>query len=415
MPSSNTIRTTILSNGLTVLTERMPHVRSITTAVYIRKGARHDSMELNGLAHFVEHMVFTGTATRNARQISLDIGDLGGEFNAFTTHDAVVFQATVLDTKVGGALDILSDLLLNPSFDPEQINRERGVVELEINERHNDPASQAFNLYLRTQWPTSSFGLPIGGGSESIHSFTHETLSNYAAENFTGRNMVVVAAGNLQHDDLVADVVKYFGNAPAGEVYVRTPAAKPSSGIGLLSMPVDQIHLVMGFPAPPQGDPRYYQVHLLAALLGQGSCSRFYHSVRERKGLVYSINAEYFPSESDGYFGVYATTDRSRESPVRELILQEFHRLKTEDALESEIHRFKEQLLFNAYIGAETSVDRARMLAGQFLALGRHLSQEERHMEILRITAKDLREVAAEVFDSSRMVTVAVGDVQQQD
>jgi predicted Zn-dependent peptidase len=344
--------------------------------------------------------------------MSLDIGDLGGEFNAFTATDAVVFYAKVLDTKVSGALELLSDLILNPAFSPEEIERERGVIEQEITEYRNNPASRAFDLYMRTQWPTSPLGLPIGGTVESIRSFTHDTISSYATKNFTGQNMVVVAAGNLQHDDFVREVEKHFGAVSPGPAYVCTPAAAAANGVGMMVMPIDQVHLVIGVPAPPQADPRYYAVHMVSALLGQGSCSRFFHTIREQNGLVYTINSEYSPSESDGYFYVSAVTSRAHVANVQHLILREFDRLKTECPGEGEVQRFKEQFLYNYFIGTETSSDRAHMLAGQFLALGRPLSQEERQAEIEGITAEQLREVANELFDVDRMVTVAVGDVQ---
>ncbi len=412
MPATNSIRTTILSNGLTVLTESMPHVRSITTAVYSRRGSRHDPEEQNGLAHFVEHMVFKGTTSRTARQLSLDMGDVGGAFNAFTSHAFVAFHATVLDKKVSKSLELLSDLVLHPAFPVEEIERERCVIEQEINECRDDPGSRALELYMLTQWPTSSLGLPVAGTAETIRGFTQDSFSNYAVDNFTGQNMVVAAAGNLQHDDFVKEVENYFGAAPTGVAYVRTPEAQPSVGATMLVMPTDQVHLVIGFPAPRQTDPRFYAVNMLASLLAQGRCSRFFHAIREQSGLVYSINADYSPSESDGDFVIYATTSRANAAEVRRLILRELDRLKNEVVAETEVNRFKEQFLYNYFIASETSSDRAHMLAGQFMALGHPLSQEERQAEIQRITAQQLREVANDLFDVSRMVAVEVGDVQ---
>lgn len=412
MSSTLTTRSTILPNGVTILTERMPHVRSVTTAIYTRHGSRHDTKPQNGLAHFVEHMVFKGTGGRTGRQLSLDMGDLGGEFNAFTSYDSIVFYATVLDVKVSGALELLSDLILNPAFSPEDIERERGVIEQEINEYRNDPASCAFDLYMRTQWPSSSLGFSIGGTSESIRAFTRDTLLGYSSNNFTGRNLVIAAAGNLHHDDFVEEVRKYFGSVDRGSPYTPTLAAKPGTGTRMEAMAIDQVHLLLGVPAPPQSDPRYYAVHMVASLLGQGSCSRFFHTVREQSGLVYTINSQYSPSESDGHFTVSAITSREHLPDVRRLILRELNRLKVECPGNAEVQRFKDQFLYNYFIGTETSSDRAHMLAGQFLALGHPLSQEERQVEIERISAGQLQEVANDLFNVDQMVTVAVGDVQ---
>jgi predicted Zn-dependent peptidase len=414
VPTPSAIQTTILPNGLTVITEIMPHVRSVTTTVYTRKGSRHDAEEQNGLAHFVEHMVFKGSSSRTARQMSLDIGELGGVFNAFTSTDAVVFYATVLDNRTSGALEVLSDMILNPQFSSEEIAKERGVIEQEINEHRNNPSSQAFDLYMRTQWPNSSLGLPIGGSVATISSFSHDDLSSYAACNFTGHNMVIAAAGNLQHDDYVREVERHFGKVPAGIPPTLTPAAISAGGAGVLQTPIDQVHLVIGFPAPPQADPRYYTVHMVSSLLGYGPCSRFFHTIREEAGLVYTIDAEYSPSESDGYFRVYAVTSRDHIADVQRLILQEFDRLKTGGPSETELLRIKDQLVYDYFIGSETSNARAHTLAGQFMALGRSLSQDERQAEIECITAEQLRDVASDLFNPSKMVTIVVGAVQTE-
>ena len=316
MLATNHVRTTILPNGLTVLTERMEHVRSVSMGVWLTTGARHDAPEHNGLSHFVEHMVFKGTTTRSARRISLDTDELGGYMNAFTAQDMVAFHATVLDTHVTRALDLLADLILNPEFVPAEIEREREVILEEINATQDDPVYLAHDAFIRTLWKDDPISLPIGGTPETLGSFTRDTLVRYAKDHFTGRNMVFVAAGNLQHDDMVEKVKQCFGRAPAGTPLPRGAFPKASAGSTLIDKPSEQVQLLIGVPAPPLTDGRYFTAHLAAMVLGGGPSSRLFQSVREQRGLAYSITADYMPYHNTGYFSVYCGTSRTRVRPV---------------------------------------------------------------------------------------------------
>jgi predicted Zn-dependent peptidase len=204
----------------------MEHVRSVSMGIWLKTGARHDAPEHNGLSHFVEHMVFKGTTTRSARQISLDTDELGGYLNAFTAQDMVVVNTTVLDTHVTGALDLLADLILNPDFPPEEIDRERAVILEEVNATQDDPEYLTHDAFMRTLWKDDPLALPIGGTQDTLATFTRDTLVRYAREHFTGTNMVLVAAGNVHHEDLVKKVERYFGRAPAGTPLPRATFPK---------------------------------------------------------------------------------------------------------------------------------------------------------------------------------------------
>jgi predicted Zn-dependent peptidase len=409
--ATNHIRTTILPNGLTVLTERMEHVRSVSMGVWLTTGARHDAPELNGLSHFVEHMVFKGTTTRSARQISLDTDELGGYMNAFTAQDMVAFHATVLDAHVTRALNLLADLILNPEFSPAEIERERDVILEEINATQDDPVYLAHDAFIRTLWKNDSISLPIGGTPETLGSFTRDTLVRYAKDHFTGRNMVFVAAGNLQHDDMVAKVQQCFGHAPAGTPLPRGTFPRSFSGSTLVDRPTEQVQMVLGFPAPPITDARYYITHLAAMLLGGGPSSRLFQSVREQRGLAYSITADYMPFYNTGYFSVYCGTSRTWLRPVLDLILQELHFLKMEPVSPSELRRAKDQVLSNQIIGLETTAARANALGGQLMAFGRAVSLEERQASIESVTEDQVMLLANSLFDSDRMALALVGDI----
>jgi predicted Zn-dependent peptidase len=413
--ATNHVRTTILPNGLTVLTERMEHVHSVSMGVWLTTGARHDAPELNGLSHFVEHMVFKGTTTRSARRISLDTDELGGYMNAFTTQDMVAFHATVLDTHVTRALNLLADLILNPEFPPAEIERERDVILEEINATQDDPVYLAHDAFIRTLWKNDSISLPIGGTSETLGFFTRDTLVRYAKDHFTGRNMVFVAAGNLQHDDMVAKVQQCLGRAPAGTPLPRGTFPKASAGSTLIDKPSEQVQLLIGVPAPPITDARYFTVHLAAMLLGGGPSSRLFQSVREQRGLAYSITADYMPFHNTGYFSVYCGTSRTRVRPVLDLILQELHCLKTKPVSPSDLRRAKDQVLSNQIIGLETTAARANALGGQLMAFGRAVSLEERQAAIESVTEDQVMLLANALFDSDRMALAIVGDIQGLD
>jgi predicted Zn-dependent peptidase len=410
--ATNHIRTTILPNGLTVLTERMEHVRSVSMGIWLKTGARHDAPEHNGLSHFVEHMVFKGTPTRSARQISLDTDELGGYMNAFTAQDMVAFHATVLDTHVTRALNLHADLILNPEFPPAEIERERDVILEEINATQDDPVYLVHDAFIRTLWKGDSISLPIGGTPDTLAAFTRDTLVRYAKDHFTGRNMVFVAAGNLQHDDMVAKVQQCFGRAPAGTPLPRGTFPKASAGSTLIDKPGEQAQLLIGFPAPPLTDARYFTVHLAAMLLGGGPSSRLFQSVREQRGLAYSITADYMPYHNTGYFSVYCGTSRTRVRPVLDLILQELHCLKTEPVSPSDLRRAKNQVLSNQIIGLETTAARTNALGGQFLSFGRAVSLEERQTAIESVTEDQVMLLANALFNSDRMALALVGDIQ---
>jgi predicted Zn-dependent peptidase len=410
--ATNHIRTTILPNGLTVLTERMEHVRSVSMGIWLKTGARHDAPEHNGLSHFVEHMVFKGTTTRSARRISLDTDELGGYLNAFTAQDMVAFHTTVLDTHVTRALNLLADLILNPEFPPAEIERERDVILEEINATQDNPVYLAHDAFIRTLWKGDPISLPIGGTPETLSSFTRDTLVRYAKDHFTGRNMVFVAAGNLQHDDMVAKVQQCFGRAPAGTSLPRGTFPKASAESTLIDKPSEQVQLLIGVPAPPLTDARYFTAHLAAMVLGGGPSSRLFQSVREQRGLAYSITADYMPFHNTGYFSVYCGTSRTRVRPVLDLILQELHCLKTEPVSPSDLRRAKDQVLSNQSIGLETTAARANALGGQFLSFSRAVSMEERQAAIESVTEDQVMLLANALFDSGRMALALVGDIQ---
>ena len=405
------IRTTYLPNGLAILTERMEHTRCVSMGVWLKTGARHDAPELNGLSHFVEHMVFNGTISRSARRIALDSDELGGFINAFTGYETVAFSVTVLDTHVAPGLDLLADILLNPEFVSSAIERERAVVIEEINENQDAPGRLCQDAFVRTLWKDHPLSLPIGGTPETLSSFTRDALVHFAQEHFTGHNMVFAAAGNIEHDDMVSMVEKCFGHAPAGTSLPGATCPAPFAGRTLVDKPTEQVQLVIGVPAPQLTDAQYFTALTAATLLGGGSSSRLFQSVREDRGLAYTIAAEYMAFQDTGYFSVYSGTSRAQVEPVLNLILQELHRLKTEPVSPGDLGRVKGTLISSSILGLETSSARVAAMAGQFLTLSRTVGMEERQALIESVTEDQVMLLANERFDSDRLAVALVGDV----
>lgn len=412
MLTANNVLKTTLSNGLTVLTERMEHVRSVSVGVWLKTGAEHDAPELNGISHLFEHMVFKGTSSLPAKEISLECDRLGGDLDAATGVDTVAFSATVLDARVGPMIHLLSDLLLNPLFLPEEIERERSVVMEEIKGDLDDPLCVLKDTFLRTMWGAHPIARPICGTPETVGTFSRETLLEYAKNRITGRNMLVVAAGNLQHDDIVAQVDEAFGRAPAGCFMPRGSFPKSFCGQALIERPNGQVQMLVGFPAPADSDPAYFTAHLLAMLLGGGASSRLFQSVREKSGLAYTIFSRYMPFRMTGYLGVWCGTSKANVNHALDLISKELQRLKSERVSSEEFTRLKDIVITSQILSLESSSARAQMLAGQYLALGRPMSLVERQAEIESVTEDQVMSLANTLFNSDRMVISMVGDVQ---
>ena len=410
MNSERNIRRTVLPSGLIVLTERMEHVRSVAMGVWMRAGSRHELPELNGISHFVEHMVFKGTKSRSAQRIAREVDAIGGNLDAFTGKETICFNMKVLDDHVPTALDVLSDLVLNPVFASEEIARERGVILEEIKMDEDNPDTLVHEIFTQSFWKGHPLGKPILGTKETVRSFEQNTLLRFYEQRFLGGNMVFSAAGNLEHDSFVELVTRQFGSLVPGSVSGDTVVPTITPRINLRNKKsLEQVQLCLGVPAPPVADESRYTTLLLNTILGGGMSSRLFQTVREERGLVYAIYSDLNPYRDTGSLCVYAGTSADRAVQVIDLIMEEFRRLKTEPLPPDELRRAKDQLKGNLLLSLESSMSRMSNLARQQMYFERFFGLDEILDRVEGVTEEQVMAMATHLFQPERVAVTLLG------
>ena len=412
-PARN-IRRTRLSNGLLVLTESIPHIRSVSMGVWIDSGSRDEPLAINGISHFVEHMVFKGTTSRSAKQFAREADSIGGNFDAFTGKEKICFTVKVLDEHVAPALDLLADLVLHPTFTPEDILREQGVILEEIKMDEDNPDYLVHETFTQSFWKGHALGRPILGTARTVRAFSQQVVLDFYAGRFTPRNMVFSAAGSLDHDAFVAQVAEHFSSlAASSESALDRIAAPPANPhITLKSKKsLEQVQLCLGVPAPPVDSPDRYSVYLLNSMLGGGMSSRLFQSIREDRGLAYSIYSETNPFRDTGMLAIYAGTSAEKTPQVLELTIAELCRLKDSAVPDAELKRAKDQLKSNIVLGLESSSSRMSNLARQEMYYGRFFSVEEIVAEVDAVTAADIQALARQLFRQEAIALTVLGNL----
>jgi predicted Zn-dependent peptidase len=412
-PARN-IRRTVLPNGLLVLTESIRHVRSVSMGVWIASGSRDEPKELNGISHFVEHMVFKGTTSRSAQQFAREVDSIGGNLDAFTGKENICFNIKVLDENTAPALDLLSDLVLHPTFTPEDIAREQGVIREEIKMDEDSPDYLVHETFTQNFWKGDALGRPILGTVKTVSSFTQQIVFDYYAGRFTPRNMVFSAAGHLDHDSFVAQVAEHFSGLAASSEspFAKRPAPATHAHITLKrKRSLEQVQLCLGVPAPAVDSPQRYAVYLLNAMLGGGMSSRLFQAIREDKGLAYSIYSETSPFRDTGALSIYAGTSVDKTAEVLRLTIAELRRLKEEPVPEVELKRAKDQLKSNIVLGLESSSSRMSNLARQEMYFGRFFSVDEIVEQVEAIRPADVQSLAQALFRPEAIAVTMLGNL----
>jgi predicted Zn-dependent peptidase len=412
--TSRNIRKTVLPNGLLVLTESMPQVRSVSMGAWIGSGSRDETAEINGVSHFVEHMVFKGTTSRSAKQIAREVDTIGGNLDAFTSKETVCFNIKVLDENVAPALDVLADLVLHPTFTPEELAREQGVILEEIKMDEDNPDYLVNEVFTQNFWKGDALGRPILGTKKTVSSFNQQIVFDYYASQFTPRNIVFSAAGNLEHDAFVAQVEQQFRSFSAsGDVVLQKEAAPVATPHITLKRKkaLEQVQICLGVEAPPVNDKDRYAVYMLNTMLGGGMSSRLFQTIREDRGLAYSIYSEMSPFRDTGSLCVYAGTAVDKTQEVLELTLRELRRLKEEIVSVAELKRAKDQLKSNIVIGLESSSSRMANLARQQMYFGRFFGVEEITAEIDAVTPDDVQALARRMFRPEALALTLLGNL----
>ncbi len=410
MDNERNIRRTLLPNGLTILTEKMDHIRSVAMGVWIRAGSRHEMPEINGISHFVEHMVFKGTKSRSAQHIAREVDAIGGNLDAFTGKETVCFNIKVLDEHVPVALDVLSDLVLNPIFATDEITRERGVILEEIKMDEDNPDYLVHEIFTQAFWKDHPLGKPILGTKETVRRFERDTLCSFYGQRFHGSNMIFSAAGNIEHDVFVEQVTRRFESLPAGTSLTVTVPPKTAARIILKNKKaLEQVQLCLGVPAPAIADESRYATLILNTILGGGMSSRLFQTVREERGLAYSIYSDLNPYSDTGSLCVYAGTSSDRAIQVVQLVMEQFRRLKNEPLPADELRRAKDQLRGNLLLSLESSMSRMSNLARQQMHFNYFFGMQEILDKVEGITEDQVLAMANQLFQPERVAVTLLG------
>jgi predicted Zn-dependent peptidase len=406
------IRRQKLPNGLTVITEQMKHIRSASIGIWLQTGSRDEEAEWNGISHFIEHMVFKGTKHRTAEQIAREVDSIGGNMDAFTAKECICFNVKVLDEHVPTALDILSDLVLNPVFDANDIARERGVIMEEIKMDEDNPDYLVHEIFTQNFWKDHPLGKPILGTKETVKRFDREPVLDAYAHRFAPGNIIVSAAGNLDHDKFVDLVTGHFERMKPMSNGFHSSAPKIVSRITLRNKKaLEQVQLCLGVPAHPIAHEKRHAGYILSTLLGGGMSSRLFQNIRERQGLAYSIYSDLNPYRDTGCLAVYAGTSLASAAKVVQSVVSEFRRLKTEQVTDEELRRSKAQLKGSLMLSLESSTSRMSNLARQEMYFDHFYDLDELIQRIEAVTAEDLINLANEFFKTESVAVTALGNL----
>jgi len=379
-----------LSNGFRIVTERMPALQSASIGVWITAGGRHERAEQNGIAHFLEHMAFKGTSRRTPLQIAEVLEDVGGYLNAYTSREMTAYYARVLEPDVGLALDVIADILLDPLFDPKEIETERGVILQEIGQALDTPDDVIFDWLQEAAYPGQPIGRPILGPAERVAAFTRGDLQDFVAEHYGPDRMILAAAGAVDHDMLVAEAERLFGHlAPRGERPLAP--ARFVDGEHRARKRLEQAHFALAFEGPGYRDDDIYVAQVASTALGGGMSSRLFQEVRETRGLCYTIYAQTGAYADTGHMTIYAGTSGAQIAELTEITIAEMARAAT-DMREDEVARARAQMKAGLLMGLESPSARAERLARMISIWGRVPTLDE---TVARIDAVGVDEVRA--------------------
>ncbi len=404
------MRETSLENGIRVLTEAIPGVRSAAVGVWVRQGSAHEAPEVMGASHLLEHMVFKGTERRSAREIAMALESLGGSLDAYTSREHTSFQARVLDEHVPEALDVLADLIRHPMLRDEDLELERQVVLEEIATVEDTPDDLVFELHGERLWNGHPYGYSILGTRESVSALDGDTLRGLHARRYHAGNLVVAAAGNVRHDRIVADVERLFGPLALGEPTLGAGEPAPrAEGDALVTREAAQTHIVLGTATPPRSDPRRYALVLLSAAMGGGMSSRLFQRVREELALAYTVYTFQSFYSRAGISGVYVGTRPEWGQRAVDAIRDELSRVATDGLPSGELEQTKSQVKGQIMLSLESTGSRLYRLAGFALHDEPFLTLDELLARIDDVTVGDVADVAGEFFAPDRQYVLRLG------
>jgi len=401
------VEVTRLPSGLSVVTDRMGHLESTSLGVWVGSGSRDERPDEHGISHLLEHMAFKGTASRTARQIAEEIEAVGGDLNAATSTETTSYYARVLKADVPLALDVLSDILAHPTFDPEELTREQNVIVQEIGAAEDTPDDLIFDRLQEIIFPNQPVGRSILGTPQSVRGFGRRNLSAYLERNYRAPDMVVVAAGAVDHDAVVAQVADRFASFATGAAPVPEPATFVG-GSHIEPRDLEQAHVAMALHGVKVTDPSLYSLQVFTSILGGGMSSRLFQEVRELRGLCYSIYTFHMPYADTGVFGLYAGTDANDVPELMQVVVDELA-AGVGSITEAEVARAKAQMKAGLLMALESSGRRAEQIARQMLAFGRPIPLEEVVAKVEAVTVESTRAAGRALLARGRPAVAALG------
>jgi predicted Zn-dependent peptidase len=389
----------------------MTQVRSVSIGVWLTRGSRHETAERGGIAHFVEHMLFKGTTSRSAEDIAQAIDSIGGQLDAFTAKEYASYYIKVLDEHLPLAIDILSDIVRNPAFTPEDIEREKKVVVEEIKMVEDTPDDLVHELFTQGFWENHPLGRPILGTRETVESFDTELLRQYFRGAYTARNLIVSAVGNLDHARVRELVEAKLGSLPGPAESIQEDAPRVAPKILIRNKELEQSHLCVGASSYPQNHDDRYASYVLNTLLGGSMSSRLFQNVREKRGLAYAVFSGLSAYRDAGTFTIYAGCSNEAVGQVIDLVVEELRAVKQTSVLPAELQRAKDHLKGSLMLSLENTASRMSHLARQEIYFDRQFGLDETLQGIERVTVDDVQRVAVDLFRSGSLAATVLGHV----
>jgi predicted Zn-dependent peptidase len=406
------IRREVLPNGLTLITEEMEHIRSASIGIWIKTGSRDEDPQWNGISHFIEHMVFKGTKNRTAEEIARQVDSIGGNMDAFTAKECICFNVKVLDEHLPIAMDVLSDLVLNPVFDASDIGRERGVILEEIKMDEDNPDYLVHEIFTQNFWKDHPLGKPILGTKDTVRKFERHPVLDFYQHRFTPGNLIICAAGHLKHEQFVELVSRYFEQMKPLKNGFHSPQPRIVPRIIMRNKKaLEQVQICVGVPSHPIAHEDRHASYVLNTLLGGGMSSRLFQNIRERQGLAYAIYSDLSPYRDTGCLSVYAGTARESAEKVVRCIVSEFRQLKAEPVPAEELRRSKDQLKGSLMLSLESSTARMSNLARQEMYFDRFFSLDELIERIENVTTAELTALSNEFFRTESIAVTVLGNL----
>ncbi len=400
-------------NGLCLLTESMADVRSVSFAAWLTRGSRHESAARSGIAHFIEHMLFKGTATRSAEDIAQEIDSLGGLLDAFTAKECASYYVKVLDEHLPRAVDVLTDLLLRPAFDEGDIEREKKVVLEEIKMVEDTPDDLVHELFTQRLWSGHPLGRPILGTPETVADLDRDTLCEYFGRVYSAKNLVLAVAGHLDHAAVRDLVAETFGALPLSAEQVETSAPTATVGLAVRDKALEQCHICLGTSGYPHQHDDRYVCYVMNVVLGGSMSSRLFQNIREKRGLAYAVSSGFVSYRDGGAVSIYAGCDTDAVREVIDLVVAELQTLRDHPIGTEELQRAKDHLRGSLVLGLESTSSRMSHMARQEMYFGRQFTLDETLQGVERVSCDDVQRVARDLFPPGGLAATVLGPVER--